>query len=158
MSNDKPIFWANGINANVKEPHSTLMESGWRYGDIPTASNFNWLFNQIQKDLHHAKAEISQLKEKIDTSLKALDKEILSIKGTASKIKETADRSMNEARINRKYGYASIENLQALFTELNELMVELKDNNLSLKSRFFRLKDEFDLIDEKGVVARYSMD
>ena len=153
MINDKPSFWANGINANVKEPHSTLMESGWRYGDIPTASNFNWLFNHIQKDLHHAKVEIAQLKERINVS----EKEILNLKRAASKIKETADSSMNEACINRKYGYMNLENLRILCTELNELMLELKNNNLNVKSHF-RLKDEFDLIDEKGQVIRNLMD
>lgn len=46
-----------------------------------------------------SKVEISQLKEKIDTSLKALDTEILNIKGIASKIRETVDLLYRESRI-----------------------------------------------------------
>jgi hypothetical protein len=42
--------WAFGDKANLKEPLEALKEQGWQYGDAPTASNFNWLFNKISSE------------------------------------------------------------------------------------------------------------
>lgn len=55
--------WAHGQRANVKEPLPNLTENGWQYGDVPTASNFNWLFNQLQQELEKSKAETAELKK-----------------------------------------------------------------------------------------------
>jgi hypothetical protein len=41
--------WANDRGANLKEPIQGLKEKGWQYADIPTASNFNWLINELSK-------------------------------------------------------------------------------------------------------------
>jgi hypothetical protein len=45
----QPFNWAFEKTANLKEPLEELKKQGWRYGDIPTASNFNYLFNEISK-------------------------------------------------------------------------------------------------------------
>src|SRR5580700_10993862 len=53
MTNINPrpqdFTWANDRGANLREPIQGLKERGWQYADIPTASNFNWLFNEISK-------------------------------------------------------------------------------------------------------------
>jgi len=41
--------WASDRSANLREPLQGLREKGWQYADIPTASNFNWLFNELAK-------------------------------------------------------------------------------------------------------------
>lgn len=153
MSNDKPRFWANGNNANIKEPHSALMESGWRYGDIPTASNFNWLFNQIQKDLHAAKAEMKELKEqkeKLESDIKSMHEEIGTFKNSIAKVKKTADHSLDEVHLIRKHTSRNIEHLREISISLNDFVMELRQFNPSLRERSWELKDEFDLLNEHG--------
>jgi hypothetical protein len=75
--------WAYGNNANLKEPIATLKEKGWQYADIPTASNFNWIFNQIEKDLRAISGDIATFKESINAELTALKQDVASIKKTA---------------------------------------------------------------------------
>lgn len=153
MSNDKPSFWANGTNANIKEPHSALRETGWRYGDIPTASNFNWLFNQIQKDLYHARLEIKELKEEkeqLDGNIKALHDEMGVFKSSITKVKKTADHSYEEVHLIRKQTSRNIEHLREISTGLNDLVLELKQFNPNLRDRNWQLMDEFDLLKEQS--------
>lgn len=41
--------WANDRLANIREPIQALKDKGWQFADIPTASNFNWLINELAK-------------------------------------------------------------------------------------------------------------
>jgi hypothetical protein len=153
MNNEKPGFWANGTNANIKEPHSALRETGWRYGDIPTASNFNWLFNQIQKDLYHARIEIKELretKEKLELSIKVLNDEISGVKSTVTKVKKTADHSLDEIHLVKTYTSRNIDHLRKISIGLTDMTAELKQSNQYLRDRDWLPRDEFDLIDEHG--------
>lgn len=59
--------WAYGSDANVKEPFEGLKENGWQEGDVPTASNFNWLFQEIGEDIQ---AKAIYLEQKL-TELRA---------------------------------------------------------------------------------------
>ncbi len=43
------IVWAQNKQANLKEPIAALKEKGWQFADVPTASNFNWLFHELSK-------------------------------------------------------------------------------------------------------------
>ena len=43
------ITWAKHQHANLREPIQALKEKGWQVADVPTASNFNWLFHEFSK-------------------------------------------------------------------------------------------------------------
>lgn len=75
--------WAHERNANLREPVAALKEKGWQYADVPTASNFNWLFNQIQKEFEGLKRELGSIKESI------------------TEIKNTADDALYKSRLNQ---------------------------------------------------------
>lgn len=53
--------WAHGPQANIKEPIQALKENGWQADDVPTASNFNWLFYEIGYDLQQKSADLEQI-------------------------------------------------------------------------------------------------
>jgi hypothetical protein len=87
--------WAYGQNANVREPITNLKEKGWQYADVPTASNFNWSFNQVQKELEKVSHDLAGLKETISIEIKA-------IKESATAIKKTADDAMKKSIANER--------------------------------------------------------
>jgi hypothetical protein len=84
--------WAYGPNANLREPIIGLKEKGWQYADIPTAANFNWLFNQIEKDLRAIGNEFAAFKETINTDLAAIKQEMASVKRIAQTALENTTR------------------------------------------------------------------
>jgi hypothetical protein len=43
------VVWAQNKSANIREPIAALKDKGWQFADVPTASNFNWLFNELAK-------------------------------------------------------------------------------------------------------------
>jgi hypothetical protein len=43
------VVWAKDKQANLREPIQALKDKGWQFADVPTASNFNWLFNELAK-------------------------------------------------------------------------------------------------------------
>jgi hypothetical protein len=86
--------WAYGQNANLREPITGLKEKGWNYADVPTASNFNWLFNQIEKDLKAISGELAAFKEAINTELETIKDDVVSIRRTA---KEAFDNTVRHA-------------------------------------------------------------
>lgn len=59
------LKWGFGDKANIKEPIEALKQDGWQYGDIPTASNFNWLFKELTQALLATKKEIVTLRKAI---------------------------------------------------------------------------------------------
>jgi hypothetical protein len=75
MSNNKPFIWAQGQEANVKEPIDALKESGWRYGDVPTASNFNWLFKTITEQATELNKNLLQHEEESKNALAKQERE-----------------------------------------------------------------------------------
>jgi len=84
MSEEKPQFqWAYDEDANVKKPIEDLYRKGWQYEDVPTASNFNWVFNRIQKDLE------------------SIAEDLGAIKKLAADIKTVADRAHYQSVANR---------------------------------------------------------
>jgi len=62
----KPFKWAHSTNANIQEPLEALKEKGWQYADVPTASNFNWLFNDIQRQLESSLIQIKELTSRLE--------------------------------------------------------------------------------------------
>lgn len=123
-SNEKPIFWASSSRLN--EPESILKEQGWHKGSRPAASDFNWLFNTMQKDLHAAKMEIKELKEKLEVGITGLNQQVASLKASTAKIKETADHAQRDSHSNQTSVNMTIRNFQILNSNLNVLMNELK--------------------------------
>ena len=70
MSDDSKAFtWAHDPQANVKEPIQALKEQGWRYGDVPTASNFNWIFKTITEEIVRLNEELVTQKENCDRAI-----------------------------------------------------------------------------------------
>ena len=69
MNDHKPLLWAQGENANVKEPIEALREHGWRYGDVPAASNFNWLFKMLTEEIAKLKKDLATQKEELTEAL-----------------------------------------------------------------------------------------
>src|SRR4029077_18412717 len=93
--NEKPVFWANSIRLN--EPERILRENGWQQGSRPAASDFNWLFNEIQKDIHDAKSEIGALKEKLRAEATPLEKKLTERMTSTVEIKRTAEHALKLA-------------------------------------------------------------
>ncbi|TXG75885.1 hypothetical protein E6Q11_06270, partial [Candidatus Dojkabacteria bacterium] len=69
MSNNKPCIWAPGQDANIREPIQALKETGWRYGDVPTASNFNWLFKMLTQEIASLRKDLSTQKDEFNEAI-----------------------------------------------------------------------------------------
>lgn len=74
MSDTKPFLWAQGEQANVKEPIPALQVHGWRYGDVPAASNFNWLFKMMTEELAGLRKDVLHLREDLVTKVDEQDR------------------------------------------------------------------------------------
>ena len=98
--------WAYGRDAHLKEPTATLKEKGWQYADIPTASNVNWLFNTVQKEMESINSTLRGLKESVYNELNAMkqnvEAEVKTIKERATAIKTTADSALRESTSNQR--------------------------------------------------------
>lgn len=57
--------WAYSEKANLKEPIDALKQDGWQYADIPTASNFNWLFREITSKLNEINKKVEYMEDQI---------------------------------------------------------------------------------------------
>ncbi len=106
MSEIKSLIWAQGKDANIKEPIEALKEQGWRYGDIPTASNFNWLFKMLTEDLASLKKEVSSQREEFTKVL------------MAQKEKLEADLSLGINKLDTKF--TKITNTNTRACQFNE--------------------------------------
>jgi len=75
------VVWAQDEQANLKEPIKALKERGWQFADVPTASNFNWLFNELTKwDLY--------LERHIDATSEELHGIIMELKNDLKKTRQ----------------------------------------------------------------------
>lgn len=77
--------WAFSEEANLKEPISELKERGWQEGDVPTASNFNWLFYELGYDLEQKAVDLEQ----IHTDLHGLTKQVSALQQITQQLSET---------------------------------------------------------------------
>lgn len=145
-SKDKAVFWAS--KAKLNEPEGILKEHGWQRGSRPAASDFNWLFNSIQKDLHTTKLELKELKEKLERSVDSLNQQTGKLANSLAIITKTANHSLSDAHRNRELTNICLRSLGELHLNLNDLVNELRHYNPRLKNREWRFKDEFDLVDE----------
>jgi hypothetical protein len=117
MSNDKkPFLWAQGASANVREPMSSLRESGWHQGDIPLASNFNWLFNNIHKELFDLRSQIDGIQKEVQ---KVKDEAIFSEKAMVAQLEVQKEKVDVIAKTAKKAHTKSLD---------NEKKIELADN------------------------------
>jgi hypothetical protein len=84
------FMWAQEKDANVKEPLQALKGKGWQYADIPTASNINWLFNELGKWDAYLDKRIDQAKNDLDDKLtKFYDDLFTKIDETNAQLNET---------------------------------------------------------------------
>ncbi len=145
--NDKAVFWAS--KAKLNEPEGILKEHGWQRGSRPAASDFNWLFNSIQKDLHTTKLELKELKGKLVKSVESLEQQTNKLADSLAVVTKTADHSLTDAHRNRDLTNICLRSLGELNLNLNDLVNELRQYNPRLKNRSWGFKDEFDLVDER---------
>src|SRR5580698_10346002 len=59
------VVWAQDKQANLREPIAALKDKGWQFADVPTASNFNWLFNELAKWDRYLERHIDATSEEI---------------------------------------------------------------------------------------------
>ena len=105
MSEKKPFQWAADPSANLQEPIEGLKKKGWQFGDVPTASNFNWLFNDIQKDLEKHSEKLNSLNQ-IRNDLAALNTKVSKINSAVTYILPAIVElisSVNTKRITQLY-------------------------------------------------------
>jgi hypothetical protein len=102
------FIWAQEKGANVKEPLQALKEKGWQYADIPTASNVNWLFNELGKWDTYLDKRIDQTKKDLDEKLTKFYDDLF------TKIDET-NAQLNETRRDLKM---TIEVLQQIIEKV----------------------------------------
>ncbi len=88
----KPFSWAFDDKANLQEPIEALKQHGWRYSDVPAASNFNWMFKKISDEFGDLKKEL--LAQRIENQknqelLKAVTDEVFLL---GSSLKQTNEK------------------------------------------------------------------
>jgi hypothetical protein len=83
--------WAHHQEANIKEPIASLKEQGWQYGDIPTASNFNWLFHEIGEGLKAQEESLTEHRDKIASQISQAESAIVDNKEALAELKKLLD-------------------------------------------------------------------
>lgn len=132
MSNDtKTFIWAHDVHANVKEPIQALREHGWRYGDVPAASNFNWIFKTMTEEIALLKEELRAHKEHVGRAFaqhQAINEKV------SIKIKKLCDEisHIDETRRNDALHLArSLEATWELLRGFNAILCQ-KDGNFPI--------------------------
>ena len=88
--------WAYGEKANVKEPIQRLKEDGWQIGDVPTASNFNWLFYEVGHDLKQKSVDLEQIHTQLhglSAQLAVLQQKTQQLTSTLAAVKIVSDQT-----------------------------------------------------------------
>ena len=70
------ITWAQNKQANLKEPIAALKEKGWQFADVPTASNFNWLFHEFSKWDRYLERHIDATSEELHSMIVELKNDL----------------------------------------------------------------------------------
>lgn len=146
MSNEKAFVWAQGEQANLKEPIDFLKQNGWSYGDTPAASNFNWMFKTITENVAKLNKDILSLNNTISELGLRLNSEINALTSEVDNAKKQAHEKLGEAK---KAIDAELAKSKKDFTDLNNKalneIAKLKENNtselLSLRNDLGRAKD-----------------
>jgi hypothetical protein len=93
------FIWAQGSDANVREPIKELAEKGWQHRDIPKASNMNWIFKQIseefvalRKDVEHIAEDLKGLLATHSNEIKKQQEAIGKLKKEQKSLSENHDR------------------------------------------------------------------
>jgi hypothetical protein len=151
MSNEKPVFWAS--NTKLNEPEGILKEQGWRKGSRPAASDFNWLFHTMQKDIHGLKVELNELKEKISKDVGNLNEVIAELKTVTNSTKATAQNALSESVSNKKESHLVIHALLSLHSEMEYFLMELREYHPSFRGPSWSFKDGFSLVDHNEKIC-----
>lgn len=88
--------WAYGQEANIKEPIEGLKENGWQAHDVPTASNFNWLFYEIGYDLQQKSTDLGQIYGQLNgmsSQLSQLQQKTQQLTETLATVKAVSDQN-----------------------------------------------------------------
>lgn len=93
-NNNEHFAWAYGNNPNITTPERGLMRQGWKAGNMPMASNINWMFKQISDDLSElrklAQTQAQELKEQ-RTQLKKQQEEISNLNKSHTDFKAASE-------------------------------------------------------------------
>lgn len=139
----KPFLWAHDDQANLQEPLDALKQHGWRYGDIPAASNVNWLFKQISDEFVALKNELSVQKEETEKSqalIAGLKDELATLGSSITETNEQLKATNNELashKIEIEHNKEEIDtahkNHQSFKAKAKELLGEtLRNDNFNL--------------------------
>ena len=82
------ITWARDKQANLREPIVALKEKGWQFADVPTASNFNWLFHELSRWDRYLERHIDATSEELHGMIVELKNDL---KETQRDLKSTVD-------------------------------------------------------------------
>lgn len=110
----KPFVWAEGEKANVKEPVEILKEQGWRYGDVPAASNFNWLFKKMTEDVNALNLEVSALRKALTQDITKLTEKSDRLKRCTLVLQSYVNYNLRNNRFNENISWQINEGLKAM--------------------------------------------
>jgi hypothetical protein len=94
------FVWAQDAHANVKEPMETLKQNGWRYGDVPAASNFNWLFKKMTEDINNLNHEVAKLNHTLTQDIAKLKDKSDILRRSTKVLEVYVNRSLRHNRFN----------------------------------------------------------
>ena len=143
MSNDKAFIWAQGQNAQVAEPDQDLLASGWSKGDIPAASNFNWLFKTMTEDLHAFKKDLHHMREEFAHLRTAAIARVENVKAEVGTFK---DRTAQDFESIKQLTTAELSKAKS---ETNREISKLNDGVVLLKGESSALKDATKALQDK---------
>lgn len=165
-TNNVKFSWASDENANLREPIDALKNSGWKSGDIPTASNFNWLLNTIEKDLkgHQSKIadtltsleslraatesnlathrayldqELDKTKQDVRRDLGVLKKYVDDVEITAKDSKKLANQADQKADICKREATFVLQQLYQACEMMTDLENQIKVFHPQLRTHFY---------------------
>jgi len=137
--------WAESKDANLEEPLEDLKQYGWRYGDVPAASNFNWVFKKISEEFAGIKNEILAQKneaEKLHALVTTLKSEMHNLNAS---LKEEFI-SIKDQLLAQKTALKS--EMLSLNSSLNEANAQIKQTNKNLSEQKNELKLQKTAIDK----------
>lgn len=147
-----PYTWAQGEKANIKEPIEILKENGWKAGDVPAASNFNWLFKKMTQDINALNTELSELKKILIQDMAKLNNKAERLKRCTHVLESFANRNVRMGDFNEGICWQINEGVKNLEQQLQAIHPHYQPVNWPLLSnnpptRRSELSDIFDEIE-----------
>lgn len=157
MNDTKAFAWAHGEKANVREPIESLRESGWRSGDTPTASNFNWLFKNISDQLGVLNKEISHLKQTLGQDITRLNDKSERLRRCVRVLEQLIGYNLGYNEMNESFVWQVNEGIKAMEAQIKALQPGYQPVSWPLingprRTHRDELSDVFDEIDRAEAI------